>query len=54
MIQAVYGDLLGQTRPLRFVLADDPGADEKPHVTRDAGGYADPVRRVRRRIGERE
>ena len=25
-IQAVYGDLLGQARPLRFLLADDPGA----------------------------
>jgi hypothetical protein len=23
-IQAVYGDLLGQARPLRFLLADDP------------------------------
>ncbi|NIB31451.1 DEAD/DEAH box helicase [Pseudonocardia sp. MCCB 268] len=25
-IQAVYGDLLAQHRPLRFLLADDPGA----------------------------
>ncbi|MDN5749578.1 MAG: DEAD/DEAH box helicase, partial [Pseudonocardia sp.] len=25
-IQAVYGDLLAQERPLRFLLADDPGA----------------------------
>ena len=25
-IQAVYGDLLGKDQPLRFLLADDPGA----------------------------